>query len=49
MLGACDWILAGNLGKQVFGVAILLGAGGSMALVTSLSMTADLINQNTVS
>ncbi|XP_071844616.1 major facilitator superfamily domain-containing protein 12-like isoform X1 [Apostichopus japonicus] len=49
VLGACDWILAGNLGKQVFGVAILLGAGGSMALVTSLSMTADLINQNTES
>lgn len=49
VLGACDWVLVGDVGKQVFGIAILLGSGGSMALVTSLSMTADLINQNTVS
>ncbi|KAJ8029672.1 Major facilitator superfamily domain-containing protein 12 [Holothuria leucospilota] len=49
VLGACDWILVGDVGKQVFGIAILLGSGGSMALVTSLSMTADLINQNTES
>lgn len=49
VLGACDWILVEDVGKQVFGIAVLLGGGGSMALVTSLSMTADLINKNTVS
>lgn len=49
VLGACDWILVEDVGKQVFGIAVLLGGGGSMALVTSLSMTADLINKNTES
>lgn len=33
----------------MFGPAILLGAGGSTILVTSLSMTADLIGEHTVS
>ncbi|ELU08281.1 hypothetical protein CAPTEDRAFT_96409 [Capitella teleta] len=33
----------------VFGPAILLGAGGSTILVTSLSMTADLIGEHTYS
>lgn len=35
--------------KQVFGAAILLGAGGSTLLIESLSLTADLIGCHTVS
>ncbi|KAK3597030.1 hypothetical protein CHS0354_014917 [Potamilus streckersoni] len=35
--------------KQVYGAAVLLGAGGSTLLVTSLAMTSDLISMNTES
>ena len=47
-LGGCDWLYTDNIGHQVYGAAVLLGAGGSTVLVTSLSMTADLIAENTV-
>jgi len=49
---SCLWILFGckndNMFVQyeVFGVAALIGAGGSTMLVTSLSVTAELIGQN---
>ncbi|XP_072051519.1 major facilitator superfamily domain-containing protein 12-like [Amphiura filiformis] len=48
-LGGCDWLWCDDIGHQVYGAAVLLGAGGSTVLVTSLSMTADLIGQNTES
>ena len=48
-LGGCDWLWVNDIGHQVYGAAVLLGAGGSTVLVSSLSMTADLIGQNTVS
>ncbi|KAK8733070.1 hypothetical protein OTU49_006743 [Cherax quadricarinatus] len=48
--GACIavWFGRGDLYKQylLYGVAALLGAGGSIMLVTSLSFTADLIGPN---
>ena len=44
-----SWFLSGSTLWQVFGVAILLGAGSSTVLVTSLTMTADLIGENVVS
>ena len=50
---SCAWMwvihyLAHRLNLMVFGCAVLLGVGGSAILVTSLSMTADLIGENTV-
>ncbi|XP_054837835.1 major facilitator superfamily domain-containing protein 12 isoform X2 [Eublepharis macularius] len=43
-----SWVaLTGQMGAQVYGAAILLGAGSATILVTSLSMTADLIGANT--
>ncbi|XP_018011861.1 major facilitator superfamily domain-containing protein 12-like [Hyalella azteca] len=48
--GGCVWIFfgSGELYCQylVYPVAVLLGAGGSTMLVTSLSITADLIGNN---
>ncbi|XP_035667594.1 major facilitator superfamily domain-containing protein 12-like isoform X1 [Branchiostoma floridae] len=46
VLFACDWMWVPNIGLQVYGAAVLLGVGGSTVLVTSLSMTADLIGEN---
>ncbi|CAH1254145.1 MFSD12 [Branchiostoma lanceolatum] len=46
VLFACDWMWMPNIGLQVYGAAVLLGVGGSTVLVTSLSMTADLIGEN---
>ncbi|XP_041464222.1 major facilitator superfamily domain-containing protein 12-like isoform X1 [Lytechinus variegatus] len=48
-IGACVWMAIPNIGLQVYGAAILLGAGGSTVLVTSLAFTADLIGCNTES
>ncbi|XP_074649966.1 major facilitator superfamily domain-containing protein 12-like [Tubulanus polymorphus] len=48
--GACIWfyfISLYRLELQIFGAAVLLGSGCSTILITSLSMTADLINENT--
>ena len=45
---AWSWFLTGSTLWQVFGVAVLLGAGSSTLLVTSLTMTADLIGENVV-
>lgn len=47
-IGSCVWMAIPNIGLQVYGAAILLGAGGSTVLVTSLAFTADLIGRNTV-
>ncbi|XP_061458116.1 major facilitator superfamily domain-containing protein 12 isoform X2 [Rhineura floridana] len=44
---ACWVALAKQIGLEVYGAAILLGAGSATILVTSLSMTADLIGTNT--
>nr|XP_032829644.1 LOW QUALITY PROTEIN: major facilitator superfamily domain-containing protein 12-like [Petromyzon marinus] len=44
-----DWVWLGVGGNAVYGAAVLLGVGGSTILVTSLSMTADLIGPNTES
>ena len=51
VLGSVTWMffLRHATDMEVFGAAILLGAGGSTILVTSLSMTADLIGDRTVS
>lgn len=52
VLGACVWIYFGdgdNYKKfELYVVIILLGAGGTTILVTSLSITADLIGNNVV-
>ncbi|XP_074655672.1 major facilitator superfamily domain-containing protein 12-like [Tubulanus polymorphus] len=48
--GACIWfycISLYRLDMQIFGAAVLLGSGCSTILITSLSMTADLISENT--
>ncbi|XP_015108557.1 major facilitator superfamily domain-containing protein 12 [Diachasma alloeum] len=52
-LAACVWIYLGH-GKfytnyAIYPVALLLGGGGSVMLVTSLGVTADLIGPNTES
>ena len=53
-MGACVWfklLKAGTTHVQylVMGAGALNGIGGSTILVLSLSLTADLIDQNTVS
>ena len=48
---SCFWIFFGGLGIslwQVFSVAALFGIGGTAMLIGSLSLTADLIGDNTV-
>ncbi|XP_015272637.1 PREDICTED: major facilitator superfamily domain-containing protein 12 [Gekko japonicus] len=48
ILAFASWVaLAENMGVEVYGAAVLLGAGSATILVTSLSMTADLIGTNT--
>ncbi|XP_073180437.1 major facilitator superfamily domain-containing protein 12 isoform X2 [Lepidochelys kempii] len=48
ILAFASWVaLDIQLGAEVYGVAVLLGAGSATILVTSLSMTADLIGSNT--
>ena len=42
-------ILDTNMAQQIYGAALLLGAGSATILVMSLSMTADLIGEQTVS
>lgn len=42
------WVLLdGSMGQRVYGAAVLLGAGSAIILVMSLSMTADLIGDQT--
>ncbi|KAL2295045.1 hypothetical protein Nmel_018191 [Mimus melanotis] len=49
ILAFASWVaLARPIGDEIYGLAVLLGAGSAMILVTSLSMTADLIGTNTV-
>lgn len=49
ILAFASWVtLAGQMGAEIYGAAVLLGAGSATILVTSLSMTADLIGTNTV-
>lgn len=44
------WVLLDNkMGQQIYGAAVLLGAGSATILVISLSMTAELIADQTVS
>lgn len=49
-IGFCIWIYFGNgftyITYQIYGVAILMGASGSIILVTCLGITADLIGDN---
>ncbi|KAM9369038.1 major facilitator superfamily domain-containing protein 12 [Phaethornis superciliosus] len=50
ILAFASWVtLAGQMGAEIYGAAALLGAGSATILVTSLSMTADLIGTNTLS
>lgn len=43
------WVLVDlNMGSRVYGAAVLLGAGSAVILVMSLSMTANLIGDQTV-
>ncbi|XP_067003209.2 major facilitator superfamily domain-containing protein 12 [Anabrus simplex] len=50
---ACIWVKFGSGDNfstyEIYAVAVLLGAGGSLMLVTSLGITADLIGPNTES
>lgn len=49
ILAFASWVaLTSRIGVEVYGAAVLLGAGSATILVTSLSMTADLIGTNTV-
>lgn len=49
ILTFASWVtLVRKMGSEIYGVAALLGAGSATILVTSLSMTADLIGTNTV-
>ncbi|ETE65866.1 hypothetical protein L345_08364, partial [Ophiophagus hannah] len=48
ILAFASWVaLAERLGIEVYGAAVLLGMGSATILVTSLSMTADLIGPHT--
>ncbi|XP_053906484.1 major facilitator superfamily domain-containing protein 12 isoform X2 [Cuculus canorus] len=48
VLAFASWVtLAREMGAEIYGAAVLLGAGSATILVTSLSMTADLIGTNT--
>ncbi|XP_026554727.1 major facilitator superfamily domain-containing protein 12 isoform X2 [Pseudonaja textilis] len=48
ILAFASWVaLAERLGVEVYGAAVLLGTGSATILVTSLSMTADLIGPHT--
>ncbi|NXJ97839.1 MFS12 protein, partial [Corythaixoides concolor] len=48
ILAFASWVtLATQMGAEIYGAAALLGAGSATILVTSLSMTADLIGTNT--
>ncbi|KAG8126845.1 hypothetical protein E2320_021915 [Naja naja] len=48
ILAFASWVaLAEQLGVEVYGAAVLLGTGSATILVTSLSMTADLIGPHT--
>ena len=51
VLASCVWmrLIDAHSSLEVFGVSILLGAGCSTILVTSLSVTADLIGNHVVS
>lgn len=43
------WVLLDvSMGQQVYGAAVLLGAGSATILVISLAMTAELIGDQTV-
>ncbi|WKY16506.1 hypothetical protein Q1695_001284 [Nippostrongylus brasiliensis] len=48
-LGTCVWMLFDLSLWQIYSVACLIGVTQSILLVTSLSITADLINRNTES
>ncbi|XP_012251530.2 major facilitator superfamily domain-containing protein 12-like [Athalia rosae] len=52
-IGACLWIRLGSgetyVTYEIYPVSMLLGTGGSIMLVTSLGVTADLIGQSTES
>ncbi|XP_074834664.1 major facilitator superfamily domain-containing protein 12 isoform X2 [Carettochelys insculpta] len=48
ILAFASWVvLDSQIEAEVYGAAVLLGAGSATILVTSLSMTADLIGSNT--
>ncbi|XP_031460567.1 major facilitator superfamily domain-containing protein 12 isoform X1 [Phasianus colchicus] len=48
ILAFASWVsMSREMGAEIYGVAVLLGAGSATILVTSLSMTADLIGTNT--
>ncbi|KAJ8418961.1 hypothetical protein AAFF_G00004600 [Aldrovandia affinis] len=50
ILGFSFWVLLDmNMGESIYGAAVLLGAGSATILVMSLSMTADLIGEQTQS
>ncbi|XP_030075942.1 major facilitator superfamily domain-containing protein 12 [Microcaecilia unicolor] len=50
ILAFASWVaLDHQMGVAVYGAAVLLGSGSATILVTSLSMTADLIGENTQS
>ena len=50
ILGACIWLffIDKETSSRIYGVATLIGIGGSTVLVTSLAMTADLIDEYSV-
>ena len=49
ILGFAVWVLLDlQMGIRVYGAAVLLGSGSAIILVMSLSMTANLIGDQTV-
>lgn len=49
ILGFGLWVLLDvNMGKLIYGGAVLLGSGSTIILVMSLSLTAKLIGEQTV-
>ncbi len=49
ILAFSSWVLLDDsMGQRVYGAAVLLGVGSATILVTSLSMTAELIADQTV-
>ncbi|GFO01548.1 major facilitator superfamily domain-containing protein 12-like, partial [Plakobranchus ocellatus] len=47
---SCVWMyFVPEKSSQVYGCAVLMGCAGSLLLITSLSMTSDLIGSNVVS
>ena len=49
-MGSCVWYwFLGVRDSEVYACAVMMGAAGSLLLITSISITSDLIKEDTVS